>query len=80
MAEETKKDAVIQFEIDRGAWTRLNPSNEKHILTNSPDVLLMDLCQMWVKDTIRNWGTFVLVVSEEKITVVQRPWSEESAE
>jgi hypothetical protein len=80
MAEETKRDAVVQFEIDRKTWGRLSPSAEKNILTNSPDALIGDLCRMWVKDTLNNWGTFVLVADEHKITVVQRPWSEESDE
>lgn len=64
--------AVLQFEMDRqrlGAYST-DPGFEK------PYGRLRHLAHTALLDTFANGGTFVLVVSDTKITMVQRPDAE----
>lgn len=67
------RGAVLQFEIDRercnGYSTQPGAERPMHRIFN------LAHCAAW--DTISNGGTFVLVVTPDKITMVQRPTAEE---
>lgn len=67
--------AVLQFEIDRkrvDGYERDSVSSE-----GSAKWKYQRLLRHALDDTLRNGGTFVLVVSKDKITAVQRPEAEE---
>lgn len=63
--------AVLQFEISREWWDKLN---HIQLLTGNDGGRhrLFALASTACSDVIRNGGTFVLVVSDDKITMVQR--------
>ena len=63
--------AVLQFEIDR---KRLSGFRSVPVIGGSEDAFeyIVDLAMVALRDTFANRGTFVLVVSDEKITIVQR--------
>lgn len=67
------RGAVLQFEVDRKrmAGYSTEPGVEK------PWHRIFNLAQCAAWDTISNGGTFVLVVTPDKITMVQRPTAEE---
>lgn len=76
MSQEATRGAVLQFEISREWWNKLHLTQ----LVSSQENALQRLYSMASSaacDVIRNGGTFVLVVSEKKITMVQRPDAEE---
>lgn len=63
------RGALLQFECDR---TRVSKYSSKPGLESPNDrIYHLAHCAAW--DTIQNGGTFVLVVTPEKITMVQRP-------
>lgn len=59
--------AVLQFEIDRRRWNRLSIPGE------TSEGALSRLASGAAIDTIKHGGTFVLVATPDKITMVQRP-------
>lgn len=66
--------AILQFEIDRkrvDAYER-----DCSLAEGSPKWKYRRLLQHALYDTLINGGTFVLVVSDDKITAVQRPDAE----
>lgn len=65
----TDRGAVLQFEIDRKRMS--NYSHDPGL--EVPHKRLAHLAHTAMLDTINNGGTFVLVVTEAKITMVQRP-------
>lgn len=75
MTEKKDRGAVLQFEIDRQRMRQYSgdPGLE------GPVRRVRSLAETAVIDTLVNGGTFVLVVSETKITMVQRPDAEELA-
>lgn len=59
--------AILQFEIERGRVKEYVPG----LGGTGPALLIPDLLTMALQDTIRNGGTFVVVVSETTITAIQ---------
>lgn len=72
MADE--RGSVLQFEIDR---KRLDLSTFVGMTDDSHDRRIRNIGNTALKDTLKHGGTFVLVVTETKITMVQRPEAEE---
>lgn len=66
--------AVLQFEIDRKRVEKY--PRDGSTCDGSPVWKYQRLFQAAMYDTLRNGGTFVLVVTEDKITAVQRPDAE----
>jgi hypothetical protein len=60
--------AVLQFEID---LSRLSGYDKEGIAGCGNNSLISGMLCRVVRDTLRNGGTFVLVVSETTITAVQ---------
>jgi len=79
VSEEKARGSVLQFEVDRKRWTEVNEND----ISRTPGTMetqtlrLRFIARTAVNDVIRNGGTFVLVVTEDKITMVQRPDAEE---
>lgn len=74
------RGAVLQFEIDRIRWNGVADNDfAKHVSYSDegPVARLKYIARTAINDTIRNGGTFVLVASKDKITMVQRPDAEE---
>lgn len=69
--------AILQFEIDRkrvGSY----PDDPNSMSTyKGIDYRVWSIIQSAASDTYQNGGTFVLVATADKITVVQRPDAEE---
>jgi hypothetical protein len=69
-----ERGAVLQFEIDRERWRLTSGDTYRAATTGEkPSDRLYYMAQTAVNDTLLNGGTFVLVVSETKVTMVQRP-------
>lgn len=78
MTDKKTRGAVLQFEIDRKRWYGTSTSDVSRELSGeSQEGRLKCLARTALNDTIRNGGTFVMVVTPDKITVVQRPDAEE---
>ena len=65
---------VLQFEIDLKRWgetegTTFNPDKYS---SESPSGRLYGIIKTAACDTLHNGGTLVLVVTPEKVTIVQR--------
>ena len=67
----TPRGAVLQFEIDRKRWSG------KPFPGDTTNGVLERLVAGTAMDTLRKGGTFVLVVTDDKLTMVQRPDAEE---
>lgn len=70
------RGAVLQFEIDRKRFL----DKESFISSghdDSPQKRLYAIAKTAVTDTIWKGGTFVLVVTPDKVTMVQRPDAED---
>lgn len=76
MAEPTH-GAVFQFEINRKRWLSVHDRDLSQELNESQMQKLHHIARTAISDTIRNGGTFVMVVSAETITMVQRPDAED---
>jgi hypothetical protein len=78
MAKASDRGAVLQFEIDRKRWLSVAGVD---IASKYSDEKQFDrlhyIARTAISDTIRNGGTFVLVASADKITMVQRPDAED---
>lgn len=70
------RGAVLQFEADK---KRLSASGDTFhgAYNEKPWDRIYNMAKTAACDTVRNGGTFVLVVSADKITMVQRPDAEE---
>jgi hypothetical protein len=68
--------AVLQFEVDRKRWVSTNSNDIASKIGESQTERLHFIARTAISDTIRNGGTFVLVASPDKITMVQRPDAE----
>ena len=65
--------AVLQFEIDRGRWGATEGTSfQPFAFGEKPSNRLFNMARTAVCDTILNGGTFVLVATPEKITMIQR--------
>lgn len=72
------RGAVLQFEIDRRRW--LNTSGHDfsaNSVGEKPGERLRHMVRTAAADTLANGGTFVLVVTPDKVTMIQRPDAEE---
>lgn len=78
MAGKTDRGAVLQFEIDRRRWLGTNPHDMagKYSSETMPERLEY-IARTAISDTLRHGGTFVMVVADDKITMVQRPDAEQ---
>ena len=74
--EEPPRGAVLQFEIDRTRWSNKESFNAT-AYGETPYQRLYAMAKTAVCDTIHKGGTFVLVATPDKITMVQRPDAEE---
>jgi hypothetical protein len=68
------KVAVLQFEIDRERWLGVDARDiaSNSVISDQQIDRLHYIARTAISDTIRNGGTFVLVASKKKITMVQR--------
>lgn len=67
------RGAVLQFECD---WQRVRDYSASPGLENPKDrIFHLAHCAAW--DTLQRGGTFVLVVGNGKVTMIQRPYAEE---
>jgi hypothetical protein len=64
--------AVLQFEIDRKRWAATKDTSFNGPFDDTPSKRLFNIAKTAAADTINNGGTFVLVVTADKITMVQR--------
>ena len=70
----TDRGAVLQFEIDRKRFTGVAGANySANTCGERPMDRVYHLARTAASDTIMNGGTFVLVVTPDKITMIQRP-------
>lgn len=69
---KSDRGALLQFECDRNRMKGY--SSKPGIESPSDRIYHIAHCAAW--DTIQNGGTFVLVVTPDKITMVQRPEAE----
>lgn len=71
------RGAVLQIEIDRKRWSSVAPRDySANTVGEQPQERICHIAKTAAADTIRNGGTFVLVVSDDKITMIQRPDAE----
>lgn len=72
------RGAVLQFEIDRERWRASTPSfHAANYAGETPMERMYAMAKTAACDTIYRGGTFVLVVTDKKITMVQRPDAED---
>lgn len=72
------RGAVLQIEIDRKRWCGVADRDySANTVGEKAHERLVHLAKTAAADTIRNGGTFVLVVSADKVTMVQRPDAED---
>lgn len=69
----TTRGAILQFEVDVARVKDFDSA----IGLERPFHRIYNIAQGAAWDTIKNGGTFVLVVTTKKITMVQRPDAEE---
>lgn len=75
------RGAVVQFEFDRARVKSMSRETTTGInTTKRPYFLALEIIRGALQDTFENGGTLVVVVGEEKVTVVQRPDVEELGE
>lgn len=78
MGEAKDRGAVLQFEIDRGRWAETKGTTfSGNFASETPMDRLYAMAKSAACDTIFRGGTFVLVVSATKITMIQRPEAED---
>lgn len=69
MSKEKDRGAILQFECE---WQRVRDYSATPGLEKPKDrIYHLAHCAAW--DTLQNGGTFVLVVGNGKITMIQRP-------
>lgn len=69
--------AVLQFEANRKRLSSKESFVSDTAGLDSPDKRLLAIGFTAVKDTLRNGGTFVLIVTDETVTMVQRADAED---
>lgn len=68
--------AVLQFEFDRSRVMAMTRVTERYSKTPA-NVTAHDVIRAALQDVFDNGGTLVVVVGDEKITVIQRPDAED---
>lgn len=76
MSKAKDRGAVLQFEFDRKRVRAMKRVTSR-VSDESVNVHVHDVIRGAVQDVIDNGGTLVLVVTEHKITIVQRPDAED---
>lgn len=78
-ATQAPRGAVMQFEIDIERWKATNKTTFQlsNGISETPMQRIYALAKTAASDVIYRGGTFVLVVTNTKITMVQRPDAEE---
>lgn len=72
------RGAVIQFEIDRKRWnSTAGTTFQQSTFGETAAGRLYAVARTAVTDTLSHGGTFVLVATPDKVTMVQRPDAEE---
>lgn len=74
---DNARGAIIQFEIDRKRFGNKDTFQQGNSSTETPEGRLYGMAKTAACDTIYRGGTFVLVVTADKITMVQRPDAED---
>jgi hypothetical protein len=80
MSTKGERGAVLQLEIDRKRWgetAMYGGLQTTGLNKETADMRLKNLLLSTIMDTVTNGGTFVLVATADKITLVQRPDAEE---
>jgi hypothetical protein len=79
VSEKTQRSAVLQFEIDRPRWnaTKGTTFQSDSFTGETPIGRLYGMVKTAACDTLFNGGTFVLVVTDTKVTMIQRSDAEE---
>jgi len=72
------RHAIMQFEIDRRRGANYPRSSSD--ASGSPEWKWKMLAQAALSDTLRNGGTFVVVATDAKVTIIQRDTAEELGE
>lgn len=70
------RGAVMQFEFDRKRIRSMTKTTRRYE-DETVNIHAHDVIRGALEDVLANGGTLVLVVSEQKITIVQRPDAEE---
>lgn len=76
MAAQKDRGAVLQFEFDKKRLRAMKRETRRYE-TESVNIHAHDVIRGCMEDVFENGGTLVVVVSPEKITVVQRPDAED---
>lgn len=71
------KDAILQFEIDLRRWRASELDFASYTSSEKPTGRLRYMAMTAACDTLRNGGTFVLVVTADTVTMVQRADADE---
>lgn len=69
--------ALLQFEIDRKRWKGTAESFSGMNSSDGPMQRLYHMAKTAACDTLYRGGTFVLVVTDDKVTMVQRDDTED---
>jgi len=69
------RDAILQFEIDRRRVANYPRSSSAP--EGAPEWKWGMLARAALSDTLRNGGTFVVVVTDAKVTIIQRDTAED---
>jgi hypothetical protein len=76
MIAQRDRGAVVQFEFDKKRLRAMTRETRRYE-TENVNVHAHDVIRGCLEDVFQNGGTLVVVVSPEKITVVQRPDAED---
>jgi hypothetical protein len=74
---KAQRGAVMQFEVDRERLALSVESFHKSGFDEKPIDRIYNIAKTAACDTIFRGGTFVLVVTPDKITMIQRPDAED---
>jgi hypothetical protein len=75
--QKAPRGAVFQFEIDRKRFLDRDSFQCERTVGETPVGRIEAIAKTAVVDTLRHGGTFIIVVTDDKITMVQRPDAEE---
>lgn len=70
------RGAVMQFEFDR-ARIRAMKRETSRVTNETVNIHVHDVIRGALQDVLDNGGTLVLVATENKVTIVQRPDAED---
>lgn len=74
--KKSDRGAVMQFEFDRNR-VRAMTRETNRVGNTKPNAIAHDIIRAALQDVFDNGGTLVVVVGDEKMTVVQRPDAED---